>query len=162
MLPSSEGEQIGRFMGRFISPDAHIMSDDDKAIGKAARAFKDHDTVAHGKKRYVRGNVHSNTGEGIAALLKRTQLGVYHQLSKRHLQRYIDEIVFRKNQRRTIETVNQRDGTVQIQIYHRPFLDQLEDLLVRAVGRQLRRSGNYGLAWPEPIEPGYANSPSSV
>ncbi|WP_306150613.1 MULTISPECIES: IS1595 family transposase [unclassified Roseibium] len=157
---SANSEQIGRFMGRFISPDAHIMSDDDKAIGKAARAFKDHDTVTHGKKKYVRGNVHSNTVEGIAALLKRTQLGVYHQLSKRHLQRYIDEIVFRKNQRRTIETVNQRDGTVQVQFYHRPFIDQLEELLARAVWRQVRRSGNYGLDWPEPIAPGYIAAPS--
>ncbi|MTH94713.1 transposase [Roseibium sp. RKSG952] len=125
-----------------------------------ARAFKDHDTVTHGKKKYVRGNVHSNTVEGIAALLKRTQLGVYHQLSKCHLQRYIDEIVFRKNQRRTIETVNQRDGTVQVQFYHRPFLDQLEDLLVRAVGRQVRRSSIGGLEWPMPIAPGYVEAPS--
>ena len=160
-LTSANGEQISRFMGRFISPHAHIMSDDDKAIGKAAKAFKEHDTVTHGKKKYVRGNVHSNTVEGIAALLKRTQLGVYHQLSKRHLQRYIDEIVFRKNQRRTIETVNQRDGTVQVQIYHRPFLDQLEDLVVRAVGRQVRRSSEGGLEWPKPIAPGYATAPSS-
>ncbi|WP_068414621.1 IS1595 family transposase [Labrenzia sp. OB1] len=157
---SANSEQIGRFMGRFISPDAHIISDDDKAIGKAARAFKDHDTVTHGKKQYARGNVHSNTVEGIAALLKRTQLGIYNQLSKRHLQRYIDEIVFRKNQRRTIETINQRDGTVQVQFYHRPFIDQLEELLVRAVGRQVRRSNEGGLEWPLPIATGYALAPS--
>lgn len=147
-------------MGRFISPDAHIMSDDDKAIGKAARAFKEHDTFTHGKKKYVRGNVHSNTVEGVAALLKRLQLGVYHQLSKRHLQRYIDEIVFRKNQLRTIETINQRDGTVRVQIYHRPFLDQLEDLLARAVGGQVRRSDEGGLEWPKSIATGYALVPS--
>ncbi|WP_235987504.1 hypothetical protein [Roseibium aggregatum] len=50
-LPSSDGEQIGRV----ISPDAHIMSDDDKAIGKAAHTFKEHDTITHGKKKNVRG-----------------------------------------------------------------------------------------------------------
>lgn len=54
-LPTANGEQIGRFKGRFISPDAHIMSDDDKAIGKAAKSFKEHGTVTRGKKNYVRG-----------------------------------------------------------------------------------------------------------
>ncbi|MBD1544841.1 hypothetical protein HK439_01085 [Labrenzia aggregata] len=39
------------------------------------------------RRRTFAGNLHFNTVEGIAALLKRTQLGVYHQLSKRHLQR---------------------------------------------------------------------------
>lgn len=154
VIPSADGEQIGRFIRQFISPDARIMSDDDKAIGKAAKAFLRSPTpgampLQHGC-------------EGTSALLKRVQLGVYHQLSKRHLQRYIEEIVFRKNQRRMIETVNQRDGTVQVQIYHRPFLDQLEDLLVRAIGRQVRRPGEGGLEWPKPIAAGYVEAPSGA
>ncbi|WP_346898433.1 hypothetical protein [uncultured Roseibium sp.] len=40
--------------------------------------------------------------------------------------------------------------------------DQLEDLLVMAVGRQVRRSNIGGLEWPIPIAPGYALSPSAA
>jgi transposase-like protein len=160
VIPSSDGRQLGRFMERFISPDARIMSDDDKAIGKAARVFGKHDTVVHGRKEFARGDVHANTVESISSLLKRAQLGVYHRLSPRHLQRYVDEIVFRKNQRRRTEVINPKDGITQVRFNHRPFIDQLSDLLERAVGRQVRRAENGGLSWPEPIGPGYVEAPS--
>lgn len=86
---------IGRFKDRFVDREARIMSDDDKTIAKAAKAFEGgHGTVVHGQEEFARGEVHSNTVENVSSLLKRAQLGVFHFLSDVHLQRYIDEIVF--------------------------------------------------------------------
>jgi hypothetical protein len=47
----------------------------------------------------VDGNVHVNTVEGFWSLLKRGISGVYHQVSSKHLQGYLDEYAFRYNHR---------------------------------------------------------------
>lgn len=48
---------------------------------------------------YVDGDIHTNTIEGFWALLKRGMFGQFHSVSKRHLQRYVDEFCFRYNLR---------------------------------------------------------------
>lgn len=58
-----------------------------------------HETVAHGKKQYVRGNVHTNTIEGFWGQLKRSVRGTYVHVSKKHMQSYINEFAFRYNLR---------------------------------------------------------------
>ena len=58
-----------------------------------------HKRVQHSKKVYVSGDVHTNTIEGFWALMKRGIGGVYHSVSEKHLQSYLDEYVFRYNNR---------------------------------------------------------------
>jgi hypothetical protein len=47
----------------------------------------------------VDGNVHTNTLEGFWSLVKRGIGGVYHSVSSKHLQSYLDEYAFRYNHR---------------------------------------------------------------
>lgn len=56
-----------------------------------------HETVNHTAKVYVRGDVHTNSIESVWAIIKRGHYGVYHQWSKKHMTRYINEFVFRLN-----------------------------------------------------------------
>ncbi len=58
-----------------------------------------HETVNHGRKEYARGRVHTNTAEGWFALLKRGIMGAFHHVSEKHLDRYLDEFVFRYDRR---------------------------------------------------------------
>ena len=58
-----------------------------------------HSRVNHAEKVYVSGDVHTNTIEGFFSLLRRGIGGVYHSVSTRHLQSYLDEYVFRYNNR---------------------------------------------------------------
>lgn len=53
--------------------------------------------IIHSSKQYVDGDVYTNTMEGYWSLLKRAILGVYHSVSRKHLQRYVDESSFRYN-----------------------------------------------------------------
>ena len=57
-----------------------------------------HDSVSHGKGQYAKANgVNSNSMESFWALFKRGHYGTYHNMSKKHLQKYVDEFVFRFN-----------------------------------------------------------------
>ena len=45
------------------------------------------------------GKVHTNGIESSWAMFKRAHKGVYHKMSQKHLQRYVDEFVGRHNMR---------------------------------------------------------------
>jgi transposase-like protein len=58
-----------------------------------------HKRVHHSQNVYVDGDAHTNTIEGFWSLLKRGISGVYHGVSTKHLQAYLDEYAFRYNNR---------------------------------------------------------------
>jgi hypothetical protein len=51
------------------------------------------------KIEWERDIVHTNTLEGVWSLFKRSIIGSYHQVSVKHLDRYLDEFEFRFNNR---------------------------------------------------------------
>jgi transposase-like protein len=65
----------------------------------ALKYIYNHSFVKHNQNEYVNGKVHTNTIEGFWSLLKRGIFGIYHFTSKKHLQYYVDEFVFRYNSR---------------------------------------------------------------
>lgn len=67
---------------------------------KGLERIYDHSIVKHNQSEYVVGRIHTNTIEGFWSLLKRGIIGIYHFTSKKHLQKYVDEFVFRYNTRK--------------------------------------------------------------
>jgi transposase-like protein len=60
----------------------------------------EHETVRHTLGQYVRdGLIHTNGTESFWALFKRGYVGIYHWMSRKHLQRYLDEFACRFNTR---------------------------------------------------------------
>jgi transposase-like protein len=59
-----------------------------------------HGRVNHTQKIYVSGDAHVNTLEGFWSLAKRGISGVYHSVSAKHLQSYLNEYAWRYNHRR--------------------------------------------------------------
>ncbi len=72
------------------------MTDDDAAFRMPE--YK-HETVAHGRGEYVRGEAHTNSIESVWALLKRQIIGTHHWVSSKHLQKYVNEMAWRFNRR---------------------------------------------------------------
>lgn len=58
----------------------------------------DHHAVNHSAKQFVDGMAHTNGIESVWAVLKRGFYGTYHQFSRKHLQRYVDEFAYRLNE----------------------------------------------------------------
>ena len=58
-----------------------------------------HERVNHFLKEYVRGDVHTNTVEGVWSLLKRSIIGSFHHVSEKHLNAYLNELEWRYNNR---------------------------------------------------------------
>ena len=76
-----------------------IYTDEWKAYNKLGEKGYTHSRVAHAQEVYVSGDVHTNTIEGFWSLVKRGISGVYHSVSTKHLQSYLDEYAFRYNHR---------------------------------------------------------------
>ena len=58
-----------------------------------------HGQVPHAKQIYVRGQIHTNTIEGFWSNCKNGIRGVYHAVSAKYLQNYLNEYAFRYNHR---------------------------------------------------------------
>ena len=78
---------------------------------KAYEGLENHRSVKHSAGEYVVGNVHTNGVESFWAMFKRGHKGIYHKMSKKHLDRYVKEFVGRHNQRPQ-GTVEQMKGVV--------------------------------------------------
>lgn len=75
----------------------------DEAIGYEGLdgLWFNHRTVNHGEGQYAKdsflGRIHTNSIESVWAVLKRSIVGTWHQVSTKHLGRYVNEVTFRLN-----------------------------------------------------------------
>jgi len=87
---------------RNVKESANLYTDEWVGYNGVSRLYS-HSIIRHSAGDYVNGRVHTNTIEGFWSLLKRGIVGIYHFTSKKHLQNYVDEFVFRYNTRNNSE-----------------------------------------------------------
>jgi transposase-like protein len=78
-----------------VNRTSAVMTDDSRSYNDLDKWGYKHHVVNHSRHEYVDGNAHTNSIESVWALLKRGMYGTYHNVSKKHLQRYVDEFCFR-------------------------------------------------------------------
>jgi transposase-like protein len=97
-----ESVQTATLLPRIIErglPASTVYTDELKTYRNLKKAGYDHHRINHSEKVYVSGDVHTNTIEGFWSLTKRGIGGVYHSVSKKHLQDYLSEYAWRYNRR---------------------------------------------------------------
>lgn len=91
---------LRQFVAKNVDDAAPFLyTDSSPSYGNLSDANTKHDKVDHSAYEWVRGDVHTNSVEGVWSLLKRSIVGSYHHLSVKHLQMYLDEIEWRFNNR---------------------------------------------------------------
>ena len=83
-----------------ILPGSTVYADELPGYKRLNERGYAHKRVHHAARVYVHGNAHVNTIEGFWSLLKNGIRGVYHSVSAKYLQSYVNEYVFRYNHRR--------------------------------------------------------------
>ncbi len=100
VIPNVKRETLQNAILKEIKLGSKVYSDNATSYGGVIPHKYVHDVVNH-VNEYVRGQVHTNGIENFWSLLKRTLKGTYVAVEPYHLQRYVDEQVFRFNNRST-------------------------------------------------------------
>ncbi len=86
-------------IGKTVSPDATIITDD-AGLYNSLGTIYNHFVINHSAGKYAVGDIYTNTIEGFWSLLKRGIIGIYHQVSHKHLNAYCNEFTYRYNTRK--------------------------------------------------------------
>ena len=94
-----KGQTVRVIVSKNVVIGSHIISDEHTSYQQLRYNGYLHDKVNHSQGEYVKGRVHTNTIENAWSHFKRTIDGIYHQISSKHLQKYLDEFMGRANTR---------------------------------------------------------------
>jgi transposase-like protein len=93
------GPTLRATVHEFVVPGSILFTDDWKAYGHATEGSFHHRRINHSARIYVEGETHTQTVEGFFGLFKNGVRGVYHSVSRKWLQSYLDEYAWRYNRR---------------------------------------------------------------
>ena len=100
VVPDVKRKTILPILEASVEKGTRVHTDEFMVYNNLPEKGYKHERIMHGLKVYVDGDVHSNTIEGFWALVKGGIVGVFHGVSAKHLQRYLDEYAFRYNHRK--------------------------------------------------------------
>jgi transposase-like protein len=104
-LEAVNGKQLMSAAKEHVLPNSTVYTDELNSydgLKYTGRGYN-HRRIKHSAKVYVVGDIHTNSVEGFWSLIKRGIGGVYHSVSKKYLQTYLDEYSFRYNRRFAVE-----------------------------------------------------------
>ena len=105
VVPNVSFKNLGPVLREEVQKDAVICSDENTAYQTVNKEFKAHHTVCHSKYEYILKTTDgisagTNHCESFFSLLKRGVNGAWHNVSREHLHRYVNEFAFRWNTRK--------------------------------------------------------------
>jgi transposase-like protein len=130
-----------------VEPGSELHTDEAAVYRSTHGVTWSHKSVNHSAGEYVRGNVHTNGIDSVWAVLRRGLHGVYHQCSKKHLNRYVQEFSFRLG-----------DGNCK-----RSTMDRLNSFVDGTIGKRLTYKDLTHAETPKPIghDRGHGAEPSA-
>lgn len=83
-----------------VSENAIIVTDEQIGYQGLINEYRGHVSINHSQLEFLKDGFSTNSVEGLFAMLKRSIIGIYHQVSPQHLERYCQETVYRYNTRK--------------------------------------------------------------
>jgi transposase-like protein len=101
IIEGTDEKTLTKFVRQAVSDKVTLLATDEwSSYQNLADEGYRHRVVNHVRGEYVRGAVHTNSMESFWSLLKRGVLGTYHNVSRKYLPLYLNEFVFRFNNRK--------------------------------------------------------------
>lgn len=99
-IPDVKRATLHDFIARNVRDEAEAIYTDElqSYLGIADHNTR-HETVNHSAEEWVVGDVHTNGIEGVWSLFKRSIVGSFHKISVKHIDRYLEELQWRFNNR---------------------------------------------------------------
>ncbi len=101
VAPDATKKTLHGLAKEYILPSSTVFTDDFVSYDGLQNLGYVHKRIRHSAKIYVSGDIHTQAIEGFWSLVKRGIGGVYHNVSAKFLQTYLDEYAFRFNRRDT-------------------------------------------------------------
>lgn len=95
VVPDVTKEVLQDFVAQYTTPGVRLYTD----TSPVYESMPNHAAVNHSAGQYVDGEVTTNGIESLWALFKRAYWSTWHWVSHKHLQRYLNEVTGRLNQR---------------------------------------------------------------
>jgi len=102
VVPNTQAATLLPQVVERVLPSSTIFTDEYVSYGPLASQGYRHRRVNHGQGVYVSGDCHVNTIEGFWGTTKNGIRGVYHNVSAKYLQMYLNEYAFRFNRRKSL------------------------------------------------------------
>lgn len=99
--PVASGDILPQIRDKVL-PKTMVFTDEAKFYHPLTAMGYQHQRVNHAARVYVSGDAHTNTIEGFWSLTKNGIRGVYHNVSHKYLQMYLNEYAFRFNRRKAL------------------------------------------------------------
>jgi transposase-like protein len=104
IIERADERTLHKFVDMAVSRKVKLVATDDLAgYQNLADEGYWHRVVRHARGEHVHGEVHTNSMESFWSLLKRGVLGTYHNVSRKYLPLYLNEFVFRFNNRKNTD-----------------------------------------------------------
>jgi transposase-like protein len=84
------------FVKANVEPGSTVYTDDARHWTKGIEGYE-HYVVKHSADEYVNKNIHTQGIESFFSMFRRGYMGTYHFMSRKHLQRYLNEFAFRQS-----------------------------------------------------------------
>lgn len=106
VIENTKRPTLHNFIEENVAPGSTVNTDDFRSYEKLQGY--EHQSVRHSVGEYVDEQIHINGMESFWSMLKRAHKGVYHKISRKHLDRYVNEFVVRHNIRE-LDTIRQME-----------------------------------------------------
>ena len=104
MVDKTDSSTLMPIIKKFVRKGSNVITDELSSYSALSGEGYLHSVVCHGAEEYSNGCIFTNNMEGFWALFRRMIHGIYHDVSDKHLQRYVDEACFRWNTRKMDES----------------------------------------------------------
>lgn len=98
IVPNTSVKVLTPSIRKYVTEGSVVYTDEWGGYKNMHKIYE-HLFVHHKEREFVNGKAYTNTIEGFWGFMKRGIFGIYHYTSKKHLQSYVEEYVYRYNTR---------------------------------------------------------------